>query len=502
MLRLVDLQRAGSCDILRIVSDHAPTQQQQKAIDAFLTGGSVKITAAAGTGKTTTLRHLATAAPDRKGVYVAYNKAIQEDANGTFPTNVECRTSHALANRAIRSNPQYAPLMNKLGGNRMSPVDTAKALRIPFQGFVSSDGEVALKGYQVAGIAAATVGRFANSSDDEVQTYHVPRPDGLTDEQAAELRTFVLRFARAYWADVQNPNGVLTFTHDHYRKIWALTRPRIDADFILYDEAQDAQPVMSKIVTDQQEFGTQIVMVGDESQAIYGWTGAVDAMAKFNADHEVALTQSFRFGPAVAEQANYFLTFLSAPIRVQGFEKLSSVVAPAPTADAILCRTNAGVIQHAMEQLGLGKKVAIVGGTTEIKKFVEAAEKLMSGKATTHPDLVAFKNWEEVVEYAQSDEGADLRVMVKLIAEHGTARLLEVCEQSTNEKTADVVVSTAHKAKGREWDTVKIATDFRQPDFDAGETLSRAEAMLAYVAVTRAKLHLDNAGLAWAASLA
>src|SRR4051812_15453262 len=99
MLRLVDLQRAGSCDILRIVSDHAPTQQQQKAIDAFLTGGSVKITAAAGTGKTTTLRHLATAAPDRKGVYVAYNKAIQEDANGTFPTNVECRTSHALANR-------------------------------------------------------------------------------------------------------------------------------------------------------------------------------------------------------------------------------------------------------------------------------------------------------------------------------------------------------------------------------------------------------------------
>jgi superfamily I DNA/RNA helicase len=55
---------------------------------------------------------------------------------------------------------------------------------------------------------------------------------------------------------------------------------------------------------------------------------------------------------------------------------------------------------------------------------------------------------------------------------------------------------TAHKAKGREWETVRIAGDFRK------DKVSREEAMLAYVAVTRAKLVLDREGLAWVDSLA
>ena len=32
-----------------------------------------------------------------KGLYVAYNKAIQTEAEKSFPRNVECRTAHSLA---------------------------------------------------------------------------------------------------------------------------------------------------------------------------------------------------------------------------------------------------------------------------------------------------------------------------------------------------------------------------------------------------------------------
>jgi hypothetical protein len=212
----------------------------------------------------------------------------------------------------------------------------------------------------------------------------------------------------------------------------------------------------------------------------------------------LALTQSFRFGPAIAGEANKFLAFLGSDLRLEGFEKIESTVGPLDEADAILCRTNAGVIFNAIEQLALGREVAIVGGTNEIKRFAKAAAQLQSGKQTTHEDLVAFKNWGEVVEYADSDEGADLRVMVKLISEHGIDAILDICERSTKEADADVVVSTAHKAKGREWDRVKIAGDFRIPDYDAGEVLSRQEAMLMYVSVTRAKKALDNGALAGA----
>ena len=90
--------------------------------------------------------------------------------------------------------------------------------------------------------------------------------------------------------------------------------------------------------------------------------------------------------------------------------------------------------------------------------------------------------------------------MVRMIDTHGVQAILDVCDASVSEDKADLIVSTAHKAKGREWDHVLIANDFKAPEEDAQP--SRPEMMLAYVAVTRAKLTLDNRGLAWVNDLA
>ncbi|MGW0793014.1 ATP-binding domain-containing protein [Streptomyces sp. NPDC002911] len=53
----------------------------------------------------------------------------------------------------------------------------------------------------------------------------------------------------------------------------------------------------------------------------------------------------------------------------------------------------------------------------------------------------------------------------------------------SDEEQARVVVSTVHKAKGREWNRVRIGPGFTLPD-DAG-TVHPALARLVYVAVTR-----------------
>ena len=53
-----------------------PTEEQQAIIDAYRTGRNLVIEAGAGTGKTTTLKMLGTDKPGRKGIYIAYNKAI------------------------------------------------------------------------------------------------------------------------------------------------------------------------------------------------------------------------------------------------------------------------------------------------------------------------------------------------------------------------------------------------------------------------------------------
>lgn len=73
---------------------------------------------------------------------------------------------------------------------------------------------------------------------------------------------------------------------------------------------------------------------------------------------------------------------------------------------------------------------------------------------------------------------------------------------STDTRVPDVVISTAHRAKGLEWDYVVIGDDFPEPkeSLKTGETEwpSEEELRLAYVAVTRARKGLSTGSLAWA----
>jgi ATP-dependent exoDNAse (exonuclease V) beta subunit len=134
-------------------------------------------------------------------------------------------------------------------------------------------------------------------------------------------------------------------------------------------------------------------------------------------------------------------------------------------------------------------------------RLAEACEQLQVGRQVTHPDLAAFQTWEQVMEYIEHDPaGSDLAVVVHLVERFGARAITQAVQSSVPADRADVIVSTAHKAKGLEWSRVRIADDFPEPrDKRTGERLPVPEtmAMLAYVAVTRAKDHLDPGGLAW-----
>jgi superfamily I DNA/RNA helicase len=89
--------------------------------------------------------------------------------------------------------------------------------------------------------------------------------------------------------------------------------------------------------------------------------------------------------------------------------------------------------------------------------------------------------------------------MVDLIDRYTAKTVLYATARFVSEDSADRIVSTAHKAKGREWDSVRIGEDFRQsPDEETGVIeLDRSEAMLCYVAVTRAQKELGASALDW-----
>lgn len=203
------------------------------------------------------------------------------------------------------------------------------------------------------------------------------------------------------------------------------------------------------------------------------------------------LSQSFRFGDAVADEANGLLERLDARLRLAGHKPVDSKVGPHPLPDAILTRSNAAAVRVFRRELADGRKAFLVGGTADIVSFCEAALLLQTGQHTSHPELACFDDWTAVEEYVTNDEqGEDLKLLVDLVNENGAQAIIDLLrQQPAHEREADVVVSTAHKSKGREWDVVQINDDFHPPR-DGGD-LPDSELRLAYVAITRAKRHLD-----------
>lgn len=93
------------------------------------------------------------------------------------------------------------------------------------------------------------VTRFCYSADRALARHHVPHLRRLaTRAEHAQLVDEVLPFAAKAWADLQTfDQGEVRFEHDHYLKMWALTQPKIEADFLFLDEAQDTNPVLEQV---------------------------------------------------------------------------------------------------------------------------------------------------------------------------------------------------------------------------------------------------------------
>lgn len=87
-----------------------------------------------------------------------------------------------------------------------------------------------------------------------------------------------------------------------------------------------------------------------------------------------------------------------------------------------------------------------------------------------------------------------------MIDRYGTDGATAAIDGTVPTGRADLVVSTAHRSKGLEWQRVRIADDYHEPlDKQTRRPLPvpNADAMLAYVSVTRAMDRLDTGGLGW-----
>jgi UvrD-like helicase C-terminal domain/AAA domain len=467
-----------------------PTVEQEQVVEAVRAGGAVKVKAYAGAGKTSTLRMAAEARGRARGLSLAFNKEIANEAARKFPQNTRCRTVHSLA---------YSGTRPEITRKLRNPVEPPHQLALRY-GFgklrlpTTIGKDLELSPSKVARMVMDGAARFCRSAQSEPLAWHIPVEAIVKDEEAEHLRESLLPSVKRLWSEYLDPAAPSAISHDCYVKLWQLSRPRIGADFVLFDEAQDADGLMLSVLRAQQ---CQVIYVGDPYQQIYEWRGAVNAMEHIRAP-EFALTESFRFGPAIAQLASRVLQLMDEQTPVRGQDHVASRIlhdsSPGQDRfDAILCRKNATVLTHLAQGIGRGDRVAVRANVDELRAFADGAEQLMRGQRVAFPATLAlFETWDEVQEYAESFAGRDLKPLVSLIDNEGVDYLRLILTRVSPEDEADYIVSTIHRAKGLEWDGVKLAGDFKFKNGDDGKlSMAPEEMRLLYVAMTRAKHVLD-----------
>jgi len=472
-----------------------PSAEQAEIVEAAQRGMSLRVLAFAGTGKTTTLEMLARSLPrDRRILYVVFNKAQQVMAQQRFSDleELETRTAHSLA---------YGPVGSKVKGRLESRQWVAESQWLAFL-----KERKALDGFadqRAAGrCIVQTLGRFLATADPRIDVVHVPDASDVDRENVASL-------ARRLWLSLET-NEHLFVTHDWYLKQWQLREPTLPWDVILYDEAQDATPVMLAVV--QRQARAQQVFVGDRHQQLYEFRGAINALDSIGLP-AFPLTETRRFGPQIARAANAILDAKGERLRITGLASPPDrVVLGSPTRpNVVLARTNVGLVYRAVELIDRGLRLFIRGatgadglagnGAGELRALIAAAFDLRSGRPAKHPLFESFAGWEELQRTAEEDGGEAYRPYVRLVAYYDKAipKVLAKIRDHTvaREEEADVVMSTVHRFKGEERDVVVLADDFqafvsRRSNDRQGQrtTLDVNEANVAYVACTRARNEL------------
>jgi len=463
-----------------------PTDEQLHALDQFKTGGSLKINAYAGTGKTATLEFLA-GSTGKRGQYFAFNRSIVQEAKEKFPSTVDCTTTHSMAYKATPSSYGRGEKMT----GKISAHKLAEALELLRW---QVDKNHVLQPRSQSFLILQTLQRFMQSAEREPLARHVPKHGSLVAASAGTLDAvtdFAVGGARYVWTRMTDPNDVMPLGYDGFLKLWALGNPRIPADFILLDEAQDTNPVVLDVLRRQP---AQMIYVGDRYQQIYEWRGAVNAMEMLDTDKSANLTMSFRFGRRIAEAASRILARLGEKHVITGNPEIDSRIEPVKKPDVILGRTRASTITAIIDSLNEGKRPFLVGGTGELIAMLNGVADLKNGIQSTVPEFFGFNTWTEVIDFSRSDEGGHLTTFVNMVESRGEKRLMWALNRVVSEERCDIVISTAHKAKGREWKRVRLMDDFMGMEPKAGQSppvrerisLDPAETRLFYVALTRA----------------
>jgi hypothetical protein len=471
-----------------------PTAEQLACISMVKENAYTKINAGAGAAKTTTLSLIANE-NCTPSLYLAYNKAMAVEAGNRFPGWVDVKTTHALAysvfGRSIahKLNRPKGPYVNVCGtGSEIARYFKIKAFDAETRKITSAGIGLGIK---------ETVNAFEYSADVVVKKSHVSfspfNGAKISTSVRVEYTALILKHAAMLWSLRSNIKSNILATHDTYLKLYQLSEPTFDQwDIIYLDEAQDTNECVLSILENVK--GKKKVVVGDKFQQIYQWRGSVNAMDKLDYAQST-LTQSFRFGPEIADLANLVI---GEGTILRGWDKLTTTTMPYYAFEYDRCytalyRSNAALLTDAVEQIKLGKKINLEIDVRDFLKMLDSAVELKNNNIAKvkHEKLAMFESWYDLEEEVKI-AGGELSRIYNMVESNEVYNVIGVLANHQNSDKPDAIYTTAHKSKGREWDVVLLAHDFPSNYNKVGEWvgLTEMERNLLYVALTRAKKEL------------
>lgn len=479
------------------MSNSFPWSPRQEAIFNSVENetSSLIIEAVAGSGKTTTLVESIQRIQGLTALALAFNKKIATELSQKCPNTTQCKTFNALGHGA------WANYTRK-----KLQLDTKKIWKLTSEHFEGSEenfkivASLAQKARQLGLVPLTAVGIWdrKNALEDseenwaEICDFCDTEPDG---DLIITARNILLACIE------QSFDGIVDFDDQIYMS--ALCGASFNKYPVVFvDEAQDLSRLQHIIVAKSLLNSGRVIAFGDTHQAIYGFRGALpDSMHKLKERFgmtELPLDISYRCPKAVILAAQRLVPHIksheSAP---QGQIKHMKPWSPKDLRPGtILCRNNAPLFKVAFQMIKAKKSVGFIGRDIGAS-FAALVKRISSKRISTEQFLARAKTWADgQIAKRPKSEGYindQLQSLAALCHEDiaHTDQLLEWIKTLFSRENAEFTLSSIHRAKGLEWETVYFLDSWRLPSkFATTEAELQQEDNLTYVAITRSQKNL------------
>ena len=485
---------------IRTIGEHALTSEMNVIVDRVLDDKSVKGFAFAGSGKSTLLRAIEKYHINKKGLYICYNKSLEMEARKLFKgQSVEIATSHSFALNHFDKSVSESFISK-------TQIKLNQSLFCQYTGHIEPDNELRTKLdiNRHWRVVQSICDQFICTASLELSQIHINKKvvqflkkqiseSTIDKEEVDQAKTLLVKMAQSLASQMLDADSPCPATHDTYIKAWQLDSPALNYDYIMFDEAQDANPVLLNVIINQD---CQQIFVGDKYQSIYQFRGGVNAMdiIPFEA---YPLSCSFRYGKEIAKLATDVLSKMDSSVKVTGLGEPTDIICGTHADDdqqvMCICYRNDSLLELLIKNHEEDRPAILTNGKTEwLRDILQSLLHFKSNnkKASTFSRHERYKSYDELI---LGEKDGNTQSLVHYIEETELAEsLLNALNWSLEQREPIVLLTTAHMCKGLEADNVYLHHDFHPiiKAYSHGKPVEDTDLNLFYVAMTRAKKKL------------